>query len=72
MHSNNLRGRSDLANFLGLSRTTIYTAFNSDWSGVATTTVLAQVAGQFGVPLSRLVVEPAVSGRRVRTSERRT
>ena len=36
---------------LGISRSHAYSVFNADWSGTATTTVLAQLAGIFGVPI---------------------
>lgn len=58
MHSNNIHGRADLAKRIGVSRSTVYSVFARDWSGTATTSVLAQLAGQFQVPLNTLVSEP--------------
>ena len=50
-----IRDRAELANVLGISRSHVYSVFNADWSGTATTTVLAQLAGVFGVPIGQLV-----------------
>jgi transcriptional regulator with XRE-family HTH domain len=55
MRRNDIRDRAELANVLGVSRSHVYAVFNSDWSGTATTTVLAQLAGVFGVPVGQLV-----------------
>ena len=55
MRRNGIRDRAELANVLGISRSHAYSVFNSDWSGTATTTVLAQLAGVFGVPVGQLV-----------------
>ncbi|QFG14148.1 transcriptional repressor [Mycobacterium phage Curiosium] len=63
MADNGIRYRSDLAKLIGLGRTTVYEAFAPDWSGTATHTVLAHVAGYFGVSITRLVVDP---GKRTR------
>ena len=52
---NDIRDRAELANVLGISRSHAYSVFNADWSGTATTTVLAQLAGIFGVPIGQLV-----------------
>jgi transcriptional regulator with XRE-family HTH domain len=52
---NDIRDRAELANVLGISRSHVYSVFNADWSGTATTTVLAQLAGVFGVPIGQLV-----------------
>ena len=59
MRRNGIRDRAELANVLGISRSHAYSVFNSDWSGTATTTVLAQLAGVFGVPIGQLVDVPA-------------
>ena len=64
MAANNIHGRADLANRLPLGRTTIYQAFDSDWSGTATHTVLAHIAGEFGVSIADLVVDPGKYQRR--------
>lgn len=58
MRRNGIRDRAELANVLGISRSHAYSVFNSDWSGTATTTVLAQLAGVFGVPIGQLVDVP--------------
>jgi hypothetical protein len=58
LHQYGIQSRADLAKATPLGKSTIYAAFNADWSGMATGNVLAQLAGQFGVPMSILVVEP--------------
>ena len=55
MRRNGICDRAEPANVLGISRSHVYSVFNSDWSGTATTTVLAQLAGVFGVPIGQLV-----------------
>ncbi|OHU72281.1 hypothetical protein BKG86_16995 [Mycobacteroides chelonae] len=64
MSRNGIHNRSELAKRTGLKRSTVYEAFDEDWAGVATHRVLSQIAGQFRVPLSVLVVEPATQGMR--------
>ncbi|AAD17609.1 hypothetical protein TM4_42 [Mycobacterium phage TM4] len=54
-----IRDRTALAKRVSMPKSTIYAAFDADWSGVATTNVLAQVAGELGVSLLDLVAEPA-------------
>ncbi|AHY26870.1 Cro protein [Mycobacterium phage ZoeJ] len=54
-----IRDRTALAKRVRMPKSTIYAAFDADWSGTATTTVLAQVAGELGVSLLDLVAEPA-------------
>lgn len=71
MHNNGIRDRQELAAATGLSRATIYRAFNNDWSGTATGTVLAEIAGQFRVPLAHLVVEPGLTRLRTQTTTRK-
>lgn len=62
---NGIHTRNKLATELrGVSRTAVYDTFDEGWSGEANNRVLAQMAGQFDVRLSDLVVEPAVVARR--------
>ena len=68
MRCNEIRDRAELANVLGISRSHAYSVFNSDWSGTATTTVLAQLAGVFGVPIGQLVT--VTSSRTARQTKR--
>lgn len=63
MRRNKINNRTDLAIATGLGRSTIYKAFNEDWSGTATHTVLAHIAGQFKVSLTHLVHEPRAAAR---------
>ncbi|WNM74132.1 Cro protein [Mycobacterium Phage Nergal] len=58
MARNGIPDRAALAKRVGLGRTTVYSAFRADWSGVATHTVLAHIAGEFGVSITRLVTDP--------------
>ncbi|ASR87215.1 hypothetical protein SEA_LASTHOPE_47 [Mycobacterium phage LastHope] len=67
MADNGIRYRSDLAKLIGLGRTTVYEAFAPDWSGTATHTVLAHVAGYFGVSITKLVVDPGKRARKCKT-----
>ena len=60
LRRNGIRDRNQLAKALRVGRTTVYSAFGPDWSGVATHSVLAAVAGTFGVSIAELAehVEP--------------
>ncbi|ASR86326.1 Cro protein [Mycobacterium phage Amohnition] len=51
---NGIRDRNQLAKAIPVGRATIYSAFGPDWSGVATHSVLAAVAGAFGVSIADL------------------
>ncbi|AXC35789.1 transcriptional repressor [Mycobacterium phage Beezoo] len=55
MRRNNIQDRATLAKRINVGRTTIYSTFRADWSGVATHTVLAQIVGELGGSLSELV-----------------
>lgn len=76
LHANGIQDRSGLAKALDMPPSTVYRAFNSNWSGRASDTMLAALAETFNVPMSRLVVEPAAARldpkrRRARGDERR-
>lgn len=69
MHRKGIKDRKHLAEVTELAHSTIYSTFDEDWSGQATTGVLARVAAVLNVPLNELVVEPAVQQRRLRRVE---
>ncbi|OBG87452.1 hypothetical protein A5699_01540 [Mycobacterium sp. E802] len=58
LHNHDIQTRNELAKVLGVGRSTVYDAFDDDWSGNASIKVLAAMAGHFRVPLARLVTEP--------------
>ena len=58
LHNHDIQTRTELAKVLNVSRSTIYNAFDEVWAGEASMKVLAEMAGRFRVPLSRLVTEP--------------
>lgn len=62
--SHGVADRRDLAKTLGLGRSTIYNAFDENWCGRVTTTVLYALARQFGVPMAAIVVEPMTDNQR--------
>lgn len=62
--ANGIGNRNNLANFTGLGQTTIYKAFKPDWSGKATSTVIAAMCEAFNIPIGRIVAEPAAKSRR--------
>jgi DNA-binding XRE family transcriptional regulator len=68
MYRNHIHNRTELAMKLGVSPTTVYSAFESDWSGHASTAMLAHVAWLLDVPMSALVEEPAAERNKVRTN----
>lgn len=58
LHNHDILSRTELAKILNVSRSTVYNTFAEDWSGEASLKVLAEMAGRFRVPLSRIVSEP--------------
>lgn len=54
MRVNGIQDRNQLANALDVGRSTVYSAFGPDWSGVATHSMLAAVAGTFDVSIATL------------------
>ena len=56
MHRNGIRTRNELCKRIGVSSETICRVFDEQWQGVATKTVLAQIAGTFKVPTDYLIV----------------
>jgi hypothetical protein len=59
----NIQDRTQMSEALGLGRTTVYQAFNDDWSGVATMSVLCRMSDTFRVHSSDLVIEQWVLAR---------
>lgn len=47
-----------VAHVPGISRATLYRAFNDEWHGAATTHVVIAMCRAFNVPLAQLVHEP--------------
>lgn len=74
MHDNGINNPGELSPIIKIGRTTLYRAFDENWSGYATTDVLAAIAGTFRVPPSVLVtVETETSnGRAVNSTRPRT
>ncbi|WP_206429596.1 helix-turn-helix domain-containing protein [Mycolicibacterium nivoides] len=65
LHNHDILTRTELANTLGVARSTVYRTFDDDWSGEPSMTMLAKMAGHFRVPLNRIVTEPGSgTGRR--------
>ncbi|MBE1551843.1 transcriptional regulator with XRE-family HTH domain [Mycobacterium sp. OAS707] len=62
----NITSRDQLAGVIGVSRSRVYDMFEGGWSGRASTSVLAQIAGAFGVPLGSLATKPALQHRPAR------
>lgn len=59
LHSHDIRTRTELAETLGVARSTVYRSFGDDWSGSPSSmAMLSCMAGYFRVPLSRIVTEP--------------
>ena len=61
MRDHDIRSRDELATKLspaGISRATVYRAFDATWAGRVTTTMLASLASTFKVPVGDLVREP--------------
>ncbi|APD18211.1 Cro protein [Mycobacterium phage Hammy] len=54
MGDNGIRDRNQLSATIRVGRSTVYKAFDADWSGVATHNVLAAVADTFGVSIAEL------------------
>ncbi|WNM69561.1 Cro protein [Mycobacterium phage Syra333] len=59
LNDNGIRDRNQLAKTIRVGRSTVYSAFGPDWSGVATHSVLAAVAGTFGVSIADLAEQVA-------------
>ncbi|QIG61559.1 Cro protein [Mycobacterium phage Ximenita] len=59
LNDNGIHDRSQLAKTIRVGRSTVYSAFRPDWSGVATHSVLAAVAGTFGVSIADLAEQVA-------------
>lgn len=58
MYEARIRNRRELSSALREAQSTVYGAFDADWSGIASTTMLAAVAFTFNVPLDSLVQRP--------------
>lgn len=65
MNRNRIRNRLELSTAIEEAQSTVYNAFNADWSGIASASLLAAVAFTFNVPLDSLILRPA---RQVRKS----
>ncbi|QIG61823.1 Cro protein [Mycobacterium phage Eponine] len=50
-----IHDRAELAEAIGISRATAYNLFGADWSGKATTVVLAQLVGCLGANPATIV-----------------
>jgi hypothetical protein len=78
MLQHHIRSRAALAKKLGMTRNSVNRTFDENWHGEANARLIARMAAHFGVPMSRLVVEPAVVIKRVnnrqveRISDRQT
>ncbi|ALF00347.1 Cro protein [Mycobacterium phage Archie] len=66
LHNHDILTRTELANALGVARSTVYRTFDDDWSGEPSMTMLARMAGHFRVPLNRIVTEPGRTNTRRR------
>ncbi|QJD50347.1 transcriptional repressor [Mycobacterium phage MarkPhew] len=65
MRDNGIQDRNQLAKMLNVGRSTVYSAFGPDWSGIATHSMLAAVAGAFDVSIATLAAVGAeVDGQR--------
>ncbi|QFG11467.1 transcriptional repressor [Mycobacterium phage Ekdilam] len=51
---NGIRDRNQLSATIRVGRSTVYQAFDADWSGSATHSVLAAIAGAFDVSIADL------------------
>jgi hypothetical protein len=54
-----IHDRTELAARTGIPKTTVYAAFDDDWTGRPTTHVIAAMARALNLPLAELVDEPA-------------
>ncbi|QYC55124.1 Cro protein [Mycobacterium phage Boilgate] len=55
LRRNKIHGRGDLSERIGISRSSVYATFNADWSGKASTAVLAQLVGLLGANPGRVI-----------------
>ncbi|ASR84847.1 hypothetical protein SEA_HURRICANE_47 [Mycobacterium phage Hurricane] len=58
---NGINDRHQLSRTIHVGRSTVYSAFDDAWSGTATHSVLAAIAGTFGVPIGDLAEPVAVA-----------
>lgn len=58
MRCRNIPNRLALAKVLKRPRTTVYKAFNEDWSGGVSVEILAAISVTFDVPIHWLVRDP--------------
>ncbi|QAX95585.1 transcriptional repressor [Mycobacterium phage Nibb] len=54
MRDNGIQDRNQLAKSLNVGRSTVYSAFRADWSGIATHSMLAALASTFAVSIADL------------------
>ncbi|QRY51841.1 Cro/Cl family transcriptional regulator [Mycolicibacterium septicum] len=59
VYSNDIETRRDLAKRTHLGQSTVYKAFDQNWSGKATSSVIAAMCETFNIPINRIVAEPA-------------
>jgi hypothetical protein len=58
MKRHKIKTRGALAGKLNVPGATTYRAFAEDWSGNATTELMAAMSTRFNIPVSRLVCDP--------------
>ncbi|MFD6197225.1 hypothetical protein ACFWE3_11025 [Mycobacteriaceae bacterium NPDC060252] len=61
LHANGIDNRLALSNAIRVAPATVYRVFNPDWSGKATSEMVAILAEAFNVSITRLVAEPAAA-----------
>ncbi|MBN7559838.1 Uncharacterised protein [Mycobacteroides abscessus subsp. massiliense] len=61
--TNNIETVAELARFLGVGSSTVYDAFDRNWAGRATPTLIDAMCQKFGIPMSQIVVEPMTKAR---------
>lgn len=69
--ANDIETPAELARFLQVGSSTVYDAFDHNWAGRATPTLIAAMCEKFGIPMSQIVVEPMTKGRPKATRGRR-
>ncbi|OHU29071.1 Cro/Cl family transcriptional regulator [Mycobacteroides chelonae] len=62
---------AELARFLGIGSSTVYDAFDRNWAGRATPTLIDAMCQKFGIPMSQIVVEPMTKARPKQVRTRR-